>query len=81
MFHMLLSHEYRYYTIFAQTLSEGIVGKFEDVLCEIIAELGEIYSIEVTEDGAIEFWIKPADMNDPCVFYLFPYEAGVVYYE
>ena len=53
---------------------------FGKALITIISELGEIYSIEQLQDGAIEIWIKPFGEESPYAFYLFPYDAGVVYY-
>ena len=76
--HMLLCRDFNYYTIFVQG---GIMtNDFAETVCSIITELGEVYSIEKTEDGAMEIWIKPEGENMPYAFYLFPYDAGVVYY-
>ena len=39
------------------------------------------YSIENdSTGGALEIWIKPEGEETPLVFYLFPYDQGVVYY-
>ena len=76
--YMLLCKEYGYYTIFEE---EQIIMNmpFSDTVIEIITELGDIYSIEPTESSdAIEIWIKPDEEEIPMVFYLFPYDAGVV---
>ena len=77
-FHMLLCKDYNYYTIFAP--NDIITIEFTATVYDIIVNLGTIYSIENTEDGAIEIWIKPEDEEMPYAFYLFPYDAGVVYY-
>lgn len=76
--YMLLCKEYSYYTIFEE--ERIIMNKpFSDTVIEIIIELGDIYSIESTENGdAIEIWIKPEEEEMPLVFYLFPYDMGVV---
>ena len=76
---MLLCKDYNYYTLFE---SESILRKsFVDMVIETICPLGNIYSIEFTEDqGALEIWIKPEDEAMPLAFYLFPYDIGVVYY-
>ena len=55
---------------------------FSDTVIEIITALGDIYSIEPTEyDDAVEIWIKPNEEEMPMVFYLFPYDTGVVKFE
>ena len=77
-FHMLLCKDYNYYTIFAP--NDIITIEFTATVYDIIVNLGAIYSIENTEDGAIEIWIKPEGEETPYAFYLFPYDAGVVYY-
>ena len=82
-YHMLLCKDFNYYTIFNQDLTlltELIFSDFPSVVTSIITELGEVYSIELLEDGAMEIWIKPAGEENPYAFYLFPYDAGVVYY-
>lgn len=77
-FHMLLCKDYNYYTIFAP--DDIVILDFIATVYDIIVNLGAIYSIENTEDGAIEIWIKPEGEEMPYAFYLFPYDAGVVYY-
>ena len=77
-FHMLLCKDYNYYTIFAP--NDIITIEFTATVYDIIVNLGAIYSIENTEDGVIEIWIKPEGEEMPYAFYLFPYDAGVVYY-
>ena len=78
-FHMLLCRDYNYYTIFADDTMLSFPD-FASAVCTIITELGDIYSIEETGDGALEIWIKPTGEESPYAFYLFPYDAGVVYY-
>lgn len=78
--YMLLCKEYNYYTIFEHesglTFPTGGAA-----VCDIITELGDVYSIEKTEDdSAFEIWIKAENMEQPQVFYLFPYDSGVVYF-
>ena len=77
-FHMLLCKDYNYYTIFAP--DDIVILDFIASVYDIIVNLGAVYSIENTEDGAIEIWIKPEGEEMPYAFYLFPYDAGVVYY-
>ena len=76
--HMLLCSDYKYYTIFTHSML--VVKDFASTILEVVEELGTIYSIDITTDGAIEFWIKPFGESSPFAFYLFPYDAGVVYY-
>jgi len=78
-YHMLLCKEYNYYTIFCHSLMPAFTSFFSAIY-NIITELGDIYSIEQLDDGAVELWIKPTGEESPYVFYLFPYDAGVVYY-
>ena len=75
---MLLCNQLRYYTVFSK--DAGCHPDFGDAVCDILIDF-EIYSIELQEDGAYEIWAKlSADQTEPEAFYLFPYEAGVVYY-
>ena len=78
-YHMLLCRDFNYYTIFNYD-SMLSFPNFSGAVCTIITELGEVYSIEVNEDGVLEIWIKPTGEESPYAFYLFPYDAGVVYY-
>ena len=78
-YHMLLCRDFNYYTIFNYD-SMLTLPDFADAVCTIIAELGDVYSIELLENGAMEIWIKPTGEESPYAFYLFPYDAGVVYY-
>ena len=78
--YMLLCKEYNYYTIFESDTMLNI-PTFGAAVCEIISNIGDVFSIDATEDGtAIEIWIKPDEQESAFVFYLFPYDAGVVYY-
>ena len=78
-YHMLLCRDFNYYTIFSYD-SMLTFPDFAGAVCTIITELGDVYSIELLEDGAMEIWIKPTGEESPYAFYLFPYDAGVVYY-
>lgn len=78
--YMLLCKDYNYYTIFeSNTLMN--VSNFSSTVYELISEIGKIISIEITEsEDAIEIWIIPDGEESAMAFYLFPYDAGVVYY-
>lgn len=78
-YHMLLCRDFNYYTIFTYD-SMMSFPSFSGAVCTIITELGEVYSIEINDDGVMEIWIKPTGEESPYAFYLFPYDAGVVYY-
>ena len=78
-YHMLLCRDFNYYTIFNYD-SMLTFPDFAGAVCTIVTELGDVYSIELLEDGAMEIWIKPTGEESPYAFYLFPYDAGVVYY-
>lgn len=75
---MLLSNEYKYYTIFEyKENTEDAVS----AISSILNELGDVLSIDVTEDNsAIELWIRPEGEDNCIVFYFFPYDSGVVYF-
>lgn len=78
--YMLLCKEYNYYTIFESDTMLNM-PTFGAAVAEIINGIGEVFSIDATEDGgAIEIWIKPEGEDEALVFYLFAYDAGVVYY-
>lgn len=78
--YMLLCKDYSYYTIFEEKENDEFYN-LSDAVLTIAFELGDVYSIEKTGDGAVEIWIKPTGEEEPYAFYLFPYDAGVVYYE
>ena len=78
--YMLLCKEYNYYTIFESDTMLNM-PTFGAAGCEIISNIGDVFSIDATDDGAaVEIWIKPDEQEGAFVFYLFPYDAGVVYY-
>ena len=77
-YYMLLCKEYNYYTLFVKNEKE--LNNFGKTVVEILQELdGEIYAIDRIQ-SAIEIWIKPNEIEEPLVFYLFGYDNGVVYY-
>ena len=79
--YMMLCKDFNYYTIFASDAPNAELSGFSATIAEIIDEIGEVKSIEFTEDkSAIEIWIVPNESEDAYVFYLFPYDAGVVYF-
>ena len=79
-YYMLLCKDYNYYTVFQQMRSGGGEPFVSEVI-DIIQSIGDVYSIEINDDGVLEFWIKPNDDATPRAFYLFPYDNGVIYFE
>lgn len=77
-FHMLLCRDYNYYTLFNK--KQNAEHGFAKTIHDIITDIGGVYSIEPTSEGAIEIWIRPIEEETPLAFYLFPYDAGVVDY-
>lgn len=78
-YYMLLCRDINYYTLFALDIYKNTDERLENIMLDecITQPLGDIKSIEVTEDGgAIEIWYTAHD--DSYVLYFFPYDAGVV---
>ena len=77
-FYMLYGREINYFTVFArdkdwelETLALGVM--------ECLANIGDIYSIEVTaEKDAVEIWVKDNAQDLLTCMYLFPYDGGIV---
>ena len=78
-YYMMLCKDFNYYTIFSFSVKPSF-ETFSDAVLTIITELGDVYSIEWLDNGSVEIWIKPIGEETPYAFYLFPYDAGVVYY-
>lgn len=72
---MMLCHEKRDYTIF-KLASHLSAGKAVEELKECIKNRGSLVSVEMTDDNAVEIWIK--DFEDAYCYYLFPYNEGVI---
>lgn len=78
-FYMLLSNEMRYYTIFSVYNGTNVLETFPDEVIDCLNSIGPIKSIEKNTDGVIEIWCVPTSYcEEACVFYLFPYDQGVV---
>ena len=78
--YMLLCKEYSYYTIFESDTMLNM-PTFGAAVCEVVSGIGDVYSIEIADnDSAVEIWIRPEGQESALAFYLFPYDAGVVYY-
>jgi hypothetical protein len=76
-YYMMLNNDEHYYTIY--TFTDNY--RFTDMAAEIVdvaTTLGEVKSIEISEDKhKVEFWITKG--KDECiVYYLFDYAIGVI---
>ena len=74
---MLLSHECRDYTIFNIIACQDV----KDIECEFRPTLqnrGLILSIEKQPDENWEIWIRDKETEENFVYYLFPYDNGVI---
>lgn len=74
---MLLCHERRDYTIFNIIACEDV----KDIECEFRPTLqnrGIVLSIEKQPDESWEIWIRDIETEENFVYYLFPYDNGVI---
>lgn len=77
---MLLSNQFRYYTIFERKKIEQ--HSFGSQVIDVLKSFAKVYSFDYEEtNDTWEIWAcLEKDNKVPEVFYLFPYEAGVIYY-
>lgn len=75
-FYMLLCHELNYYTVF-HLGDVATKENFWNELYEIAKELGTLKVIEI-DSGCFSIWVDWPQDNTPHLFYLFPYDRGVV---
>lgn len=74
-YYMLLCKDKDYYTLFVKDSNSN--EKMSDIVIECAEFLGEVKSIDLTQDAsAIEIWIT--DNNNSYVMYLFDYKEGVI---
>lgn len=79
-YYMLLNNEWHYYTVFVVGLLNPPKdsGPVQREITTCLFKMGEVKSIELTEDNkAVEIWVT-GDDNKAHVFYLFPYDNGVI---
>lgn len=75
-YYMLLCHEERDYTVF-DIITDANAGYAARELKACLENRGEILSIDKTKDNvAYEIWIRKSKGN--FVYYLFPYNEGVI---
>ena len=81
--YMLLSHGFRYYTIFEMSHMYQQDGNFGEIVVDCIAAFPIVYLFDYDEENrGWEIWACLESNNKtPEAFYLFPYEAGVIYYD
>ena len=73
--YMLLCNELRNYTVFE--VCDEYEEKAEDIVLEILQNIGVIQQINMTEDNnAVECWIK--NQNGVFMFMLFDYDWGFI---
>ena len=75
-FYMLLCHELNYYTVFHindTATKEDFWNEFYD----IAKELGTLKAMEI-DSGCFSIWVDWPQDNISHLFYLFPYDRGVV---
>ncbi len=77
-FYMLLSNEMRYYTIFSVYNGTDVLETFPDEVIGCLNSIGPIKSVEKNADGVIEIWCFSIIDEEVHIFYLFPYDQGVV---
>lgn len=75
---MLLCHELKYFTVFTKDEECNEEEKITNVLIECVNSIGDIKSIERTNDTeAIEIWITTPE-DETYVMYFFDYGKGIV---
>ena len=77
---MLLCRELNYFTLFEQKPEAENIDKFENLVLECIHDIGIVHDMQsVNNNTAVEIWVMTPAEEIVCM-YLFPYDAGVVYY-
>ena len=75
-FYMLLCHELNYYTVF-HINDTATKEDFWNELYDIAKELGTLKAMEI-DSGCFSIWVDWPQDNTSHLFYLFPYDRGVV---
>ena len=79
LYFMLLNNEKRYYTVLHRENEEVEGVKLVKEAFECLMELGDIVEIQVGDDyNYAEVWVKDPLDGLAHVYYLFPYDLGVV---
>lgn len=81
-YYMLLNNELHYYTVFVTGLFNAPKDNapIQKEITNCLFHMGDVKSIELTEDkSAVEIWItREGEEKTSHVFYLFPYDDGVI---
>lgn len=77
-YYMLLCNELRYYTVFHNNNEFINKEQFWSELIDIANSAGQIKVLEVDSNGVFSIWLNWNLDNKSHLFYLFPYEKGVV---
>ena len=76
----MLSWELHYFTVFVQSyflIDFNNEESFGDVVIDCLSYVGDIKSIELSENNDIEIWVTTPNDQTECI-HLFPYDNGVV---
>lgn len=74
---MLLCHERRDFTLF-HIIESSELHFITDELKPTLENRGIVLDIELQDNGAYEIWIREPETNENFVYYLFPYDEGVI---
>lgn len=77
-YYMLLCHDLKYFTVFAQDTNCDSKETIEKAIFDCLDCVGVVKSIELTKDAtAIEIWVTTPE-GDTYVMYFFDYGRGIV---
>ena len=74
-FYMLYGKEISYFTLF--NINSNQTETLGEAVFDCLSSIGPIFSFSQETDG-IEIWAEPIETNEVTIFYLFPYDFGVV---
>lgn len=78
-YYMMLNNDVRYFTIFTHSNKEEELKNLGEAAIVCAQDLGTVQSLDVNENS-VEIWVKTNTEYETICLYLFPYDAGVVYY-
>lgn len=72
---MLYGKEISYFSLFKRVYGYALNA---EKICETLKAIGDVRSIEITEDRTgVEIWVLTKEGKNTCL-YLFPYDTGVI---
>ena len=74
---MLLCHDRRDFTLF-NIVAVSDYGYLINEIKPTLENRGMVLDIEWQDNGAYEIWIRDPETNENFVYYLFPYDEGVI---